>query len=257
MEIEQFAPARDFLYLAALLFGIGLGCIINRFRQGKTPRFRNLTVTVGICFFSGTIAALTAAIVYSNWMIFSETALYFPLVLFALLPALAMVFPREAGYPLILVSGVLVVWVGYACLRFPIVDDAARGWVTQGGSGLVQVRLVSPGTDTFLSFQPSAEVVEFRGFSFSLPGAFPIAGGVKRGLVAGIYNDNEPLFSDPRLGRLFFPGPYPFPGAGRNLREAWERFFSFQETTGKLETAMLFPGASFDILFVNRALAFR
>ena len=72
MEFEQFAPARDFLYLAALLFGVGAGFILNRFRRGSSARFRSLTVAVGLCFFSGTLAAMTMAIIYSNWMIFQE-----------------------------------------------------------------------------------------------------------------------------------------------------------------------------------------
>ena len=257
MEIEQFAPARDFFYLTALLFGAGLGCILNRFRRRSTARFRDLTVAAGFCFFSGSLAALTAAIIYSNWMIFYETSLYLPLGIVAMLLVLAFRFPRAAGFPLILVSGIFVVWMGYACLRFPVIDGTARGSVMRDGNGLVHVRLVSSGADTLLSFQPSTESPEFRALSFSFPKPFPLAGGVSRGLVAEIMNNNESLYTDPRLGKFFFPGQYPWPDADNHYRDVWERFFSFHETLTKLDTKTLVPGKSLTVLFEGRALTFR
>jgi len=258
MGFEQFAPARDFSYLAVLLFGVGLGCLLNRFKPGKTARFRNLTVTVGLCFFSGSLAAFTAAIIHSNWMILRASSLYLPLGILVALLALAIFFPKVLGFSLVLITGIFVVWMGYACLRFPVIDGSSQGRVTRDGSGLVHVLLITPPSDTSLSFQASTEVLEFQAFSFSFPEIFPLAGGVKRGLVAEINSSNERLYTDPRLGRFFSPGLSPWPGANSEQQDAWKRFFSFYETQEELETKMLLPaGTGLSVLFDGITLSFR
>ena len=256
MEFEHFALTRDFFYLAALLFGVGLGCILNRFRRKVTDRYRNVTVTVGLCFFSGSLVSLTLAIIFSNWMILKESSLYIPMGILAILPALAFRFPRALGFPLILVTGVFTVWMGYACLRFPVIDGSSQGRVTRDGSGLVHVRIASQGIDTVLSYHPETEVLEFRAFCFYLPRIFPLVGELKRGLIAEI-TTNEGRYVDPRLGKYLFPGQYPWPGADVRVQEAWQQFFSFQETLEKLETKTLLPGAALTILYDGLALKFR
>ena len=250
MEFEQFAPARDFCYLAALLFGAGLGCILNRFRRAGSARFRNWTVTAAYCFFSGALAALTAAIIYSGGGIFTETSLYLPLFVITAVLALAVRFPRAAGFPLILVSGIFIVWMGYACLRFPVINDFAQGRLLRDRSGLIHIRLQShpeKDPDTSLSYHPAGEdaVLEFKAFSFSPAKVFPLAGGLNRGLIVEIRSGNERLYRDPRLG------------ANDRLAGVWQRFFSFQESLGSLETKTLLPGTSLVILFDGSALAFR
>ena len=253
MGIEQFAPSRDFLYFAALLFGVGGGCILNRFRRKSSARFKNLAITIGLCFFSGALAALTVSVIYSNGMIFAENSLYLPAGILTVLVALAVRFPRVAGFPLILVSGIFVVWMGYASLRFPVFDGSGGGQVTRDGSGLVQVRLFPPsgtGPDTFFSYQPAGQdaVLEFRALNFTLPATFPFSGGASRGFIAEIKSDDETLYKDPRLGKLLFPGQYPWPGANDRHQQAWQRFFSLREIFKKLEVKTLLPGMSLTFL---------
>ena len=281
MDYNNFASARDFLYLAALFLGAGLGCILNRFRrtdsaQGHRPgkkiaRFRNLTVTAGLYFFSGTLAALTAAIIFSNWIIFTETTLYLPLVILTIILALAFRFPKAVGFPLILVSGVFVVWVGYACLRFPAIDGTAWGRVVLDGNNFVHVRLLSPSelesaapgsadspmSDTSLFFQVKGadSVLEIRAICISVPKYFPLMGGVNRGVISEIRNGNELIYSEPRFDKVIFPGLNFRPGSDR--QEVSARFISFQEALGRLEAKDLLPGISRTIQFEGSSLTFR
>lgn len=258
MEFEHFALARDFFYLAALFFGAGLGCILSRFRRRSTTRFRDMTVTVGLCFFSGSLAVLTLAIIYSNWMIFKETRFFLPVGILVALSALAFRFPRATGFPLVFISGVFVVWMGYAYLRLPVIDGSSSwGELTRDGNGLVHVRLVSPESDTFLSCQPETESLEFRAFSFFFPGTFPLVGGAKRGIIREILGNSESLYVDPLFDRVFSPGQYPWPGANDKLKEAWERIFSFHETQERLETKAIPPGIGLKIFFEGSFLEFR
>jgi len=258
MDFEHFALARDFFYLAALLFGAGLGCILNRFRRVSTARFRNVTVTAGFFFFSGSVAVLTLAVIHSSWMIFKEPSLYYAAGILAALVALAVRFPRASGFPLIFISGVFVVWMGFAILRFPVVDDLNLGRVTRDGSDLVLVRLFSPSgkeSDTVLSYQSKTGTIEFRTFGFSLPGAFPLVKGEKRGFIAEIRNSEE-SYMDPRIGNFFSPGCL-WPGADDKLQETWKQIFSFHETLERLETKAILPGAGLAIFFDGTVLSFR
>ena len=268
--VGNFAPARDFFYLAALLLGAGIGCILNRFRRidsHQTTRrredaahFRNLSVTAGLCLFSGALAALTAASVYSNWMIFEESALFLPLGITAAVMALAFRFPKAAGFPLILAAGVFVVWMGYIWTCFPVADGSGYGRVIRDGNGSVYIRLTSPGgaaPDTSLSLQPAGEgaILEFRALRISVSKYFPLVGGVSRGVVAAVKKNNELLYEDPRLGQKFFGGIYlqsdtvPVENPGR--------VFSLQQGLGELKTNELPPGVSLTILFGESVLAFR
>lgn len=260
MDFEHFAPARDFLYLAAMLLGAGVGCILNRFRRGSTPRFRNLTVTAGICFFSAALAALTASSIYSNWMIFTETTLYLPLGILALIPALVFRFPRTVGFPLFLVSSVFVVWMGYVYLRFPVIDSTGWGKVIRTGDGSVQISLPSiPEQELNASFslQPTGEdtALEFRALRISVSRIFPLVGGISRGVIMTIRKNDELLYINARLNRGVFPGLSFRPGAEPREIRGW--FFSFQELLGKLDIKDLQPGVGRIVLFENSALAFR
>ncbi|MCL2318509.1 MAG: hypothetical protein FWC45_00360 [Treponema sp.] len=262
----NFATARDLLYLAALFFGAGLGCMLNRFRRihnsGRSAeRFRNVTVTAGLCFFSVTVVALTVASIISNWMIFRESALYVPLGILALILVLAVRFPRAAGFPLILVAGVFVVWMGYAFLRFPVTGASGFGSVSRLADGSVRVKLPSAAAQNDkppLVIRPEKEdtVLEFRALDISVSRYFPLAGGVSRGGITEIRTGSgKTLYANPALGRDFFPVRYirAFVGPG----EVPGRFILFQELPGKLEIKNLLPAKDLIILGTDAALAFQ
>ena len=265
MEFREFAFARDFLYLAALFFGLGLGCFINRIKGIRSERLRNAAVTTGLCFFSAAVAALTVASVYSRGLIFTEEALYIPAGITAGLTALALVFPRAAGFPLVLATGAFLVWLAYASLRFPAIEPAAgayrtgdtaavQGWVAQGANGVLQVRiLLSPSAEP-VSFDAAADTLEFRAAAFSLPAPFPIAGGVKRGLISAVYSSGERLYADPRIGGFLAP---PLSASDTERGKAREQFFSFEEQRATLDAQAIFPAFSRTIFFDGAVLEFK
>ena len=270
----NFAEARDFFYLAALFLGAGIGCILNRYRRRATARFRNSALTKGLCFFSVSVAALTAAIILSNWTIFYESAIYLPAGIICIALILAFRFPRAAGFPIFLVSGAIVVWISIAFLRFPVIDGSAFLRVSREGDGLVHVQSISlrdaggspkktGSTEIDHSFRSAGEntVLEFRGYSFSLSRIFPLVGGVSRGTIAEIKSGNEPPYVDPRLRpgtKAGFPGiPEPAAEARQSRGSPPERLLVFREIPGKLEIRNLPPGTDLMVFFDTDALTFR
>ena len=274
MGFENFFAARDFIYLFALLMGSGAGFILLRFRKVTTIRFRNIAVTVGFCFFSGAAAALTAATIYSNGMIFRESAFYIPIAVLAVITMLAFRFPRAAGFPLIIISGIFIVWLGLTILRFPVINDSGLVRVNRELNGLVRVMLVSQNetghnrtaesgftgesgviteSGVAASFYPPKEdaVLEFRSYCLSLSKIIPLIGGVTRGVIAEIRCDNEIYYTDPGFGKKLFPG------LGVNARLASKRFLSIWEIPAKLELRKLRPGEGLTVFLNETELVFR
>ena len=240
MGIEQFAPARDFFYLAAAFMGAGIGCILNRFRRQTSSRFRDSCVTVALCFFSLAVAALTVTVIYSNWMIFSERSLYLPAGILTAIIILCFRFPRAAGFPCLLAAGVIAVWVGYTCQRFPIIEDLNIVQINREETGLVDLRTFS------ISFQPDREdsSLEFHSRFLSFSRNFPLVGGVNRGLITEILEDGTLLYSNPSDANSFFSGVF-------------DSFFSFREVSAQMNLGELPPGKAKTVLFDGSSLVFR
>ena len=258
MEFEQFIHARDYYYLAALLLGAGIGCILNRFRKKSTSRSRNWAITAGLCFFSGTVAALTMAIIYSKGLILLETSLYPYLGILTAVLILAFRFPRAAGFPIILITGVFIVWISYGYLRFPPIDDSGRLRVTKEGNGLIHIIPVLNSTEKALpvfSFKPERndQIMEFRAFSFAFSKVLPLVGAVNRGDIAEIRCEEELLYKDPRFSNGLFPKLYP----GSDNILANTRIFSSQEIPAKLELRKLKPGEGLTVFFDGTEISFR
>ena len=276
MGLEIFSLARDFLYLAALFLGSGIGCILNHFRKKSTAHYKNLTITAGFCFFSGTVAALTAASIISNWTIFTETGLYLPLGIVTAIVILAFRFPRAVGFPSILIGGLMVVLIGYTCLRFPAVDEsngelrsglnapAGRGRVIRDANGLVHITLVSPSGIKSVPPIPLRSIenaLEFKALCFSFPNGFPLMGGKKRGVIVEVLYNNESLYTDTGANNFTFFFPKPAVGSNRshvNRGTMPPRDpVSSWEVRGILETKNLNPGAGLTVFLNGTNLAFR
>ena len=161
MDFEHYSAARDFFYLSVLLLGSGFGSILHYFRRKSTGRFRNKSITAGFLLFSGAAVALTVAVIFSKGLILKEFPLYLPACILASVLMLAFRFPRAFGFPAVLASGVFIVWLGYAYLRFPVIDDPDR-------------------------FRQ-----ESHSFCISFPPYVPLIGGVARGYRIEIPADNS------------------------------------------------------------------
>jgi len=266
--IVNFAPARDIFWLAALFLGAGVGCILNRFRKKATTRFRNWTITIGYCFFSMAVVALTAAAILSNWMIFKVTDLYLPMGIFAVIVIVGFRFPRAAGFPLFIISGLLAVMMGYVSLHIPAIDNTGGINVVREGDSVVYIRELCQNTGnsssrptmpgTSISF-PAGEkdpVLEFRAVCFDCSKTIPFMGGVKRGVITGILKGNEFLYEKKFLWngfrRLLADPAVNDKTAGRR-----ESLFAFWESEGKLNVSELKSGTGVTVLFDGSGLAFR
>ena len=253
MDFEHFALARDFFYLAVLLLGAGTGCLLNRFRNKASTGFRNSTVTIGLCFFSGAFAALTASLIFSNWMIFRETELYLLIAIAFVLAILVFRFPRAAGFPIFLVSGVCVIWIGFNFLRFPVIDAAAYLRITREAPDLIHI-YPAPRNETRTAevdfyFQPAEDntVLEFRGFYLASSREIPLVGGVSRGAIAEIRGNNEILYTDSRLP----------PEKNTKFAGIRGKLLYFREISGELAIKNLAFGADLSLFFDDKALTFR
>jgi len=261
MDFEKLAPARDYLYLFALLMGAGFGSILNRFRKHCSRSFRNWSITIALILFSGALAALSAAVIYSNGKILMETSLFPYLGILMALFLLSFRFPKAAGFPVIIISGVFIVWLSYGYLRFPPINDSGRLRITRETSGLIHViPAAAPAkapekTLPVFSFQSSGndQVLEFRAFSFSFLKALPVIGGVNRGDIAEIYSGDEIYYTDPRFGKKLFPGLY----LGADAILASKRFFSIEEIPAKLELRRLRSGEGLTVFLSETELTFR
>ncbi|MDR2617737.1 MAG: hypothetical protein LBC62_02595 [Treponema sp.] len=209
MEFEQFAASRDFFYLAWLFAGAALGCLLSRFRKKTTLRFRNRTVTMALCFFSFMAAALAAAFVYSKGTIYLENALYLPAGVLGAILILAFRFPKAAGFPLILLTGLAVVWLGFSFLRFPRLDPLAGesgppvALVRREREDRFLVRIISGpnGASNALSFEvPGNEgAFEFTLDKVAYASLYPLIGGETRGVITGIRDGSQVLYAAPPL----------------------------------------------------------
>ena len=264
MDFEQYAPARDLFYLAALFLGAGCGCILNRYRRKAGTRFRNLSITAGLCLFSGTAAALFAAAIYSNWSIFWETDLFLPVGILALIAALVFRFPRAAGFPVFLLSGVCVVFIGYTCLRFPLIDDSGRLRLSRDGSSRVHIEQIQPnenasqrkGGNASLSFQTAGEdsVLEINALRLVPSKAFPLFGGVSRGLIMEIRHNGANVYTNPQYAPNFLIDPN---SGNSRFQEFMKSFFYPREIQERLEIRRLPPGTNLTVFFEDAGLLFR
>ena len=268
MDFEHFSLARDFSYLAALFLGAGFGCILNRFRIRASSRFRNLTITAGFCFFSGTVVAFTAAVIFSNWLILKETALYMPLGILTAVLIIAFRFPRAAGFPIFIISGVLAIAVSFSCSSFPAMDKTNQVLITRDGNGVIYIRpLINRGnnvsspeadTDIAISFQTSGEnsIMEFRARCLAFTGCFPLVGGVNRGVIAEVLGESKLIYTDPRPGWKIFSGLYPQPDTVDKVPDFLKQFVSFWEIREKLDVKEIHPGMGMTVLFDGYTLTF-
>ena len=257
MDFDNFNLARDYYYLAFLLLGAGVGCVLNRLRKRSTHRSRNWAVVSGLCFFSGALAVLTLAIIYSNGLILLETSLYPYLGILAAIMILAFRFPRAAGFPLILILGVFIVWISYGYLRFPVVNDSGRLRITREANGFIHVIPVMNPLEKplpVLSFQADGndQSLEFRAFCFSFSKVLPVIGGICRGDVAEIRCGEELLYVDPRFSnKLFQP---LFLSADDVLSS--KSFFSLKEVPAELKFGRLRPGEGVTVFFDGENITF-
>jgi hypothetical protein len=257
MEFENYTAVRDLFYLAALFAGSGIGCVLNRFRIKSTLRFRNRAVTLALCLFSGMVAALAGALIYSKGFVVFEKTFYVPAVIAVVFPALAVRFPRAAGFPLILVSGCAVIWIGYSFLQFPLLDagESCRASVFNEGNGRYIARFASdrganPEQSLLIRIggegQPAEKFLEFCFVRIFCAPPVPLIGGENRGIITEIRSENEVFYADPRFTGNLLRGWYG--GLQKNLSgESGNRRVFFEESRKKVPVTDILSGMALEV----------
>jgi hypothetical protein len=253
MEFEDYTAARDLFYLAVLFAGAGIGCVLNRFRAASTLRFRNRALTLALCLFSAMVAALAGALIYSKGLIVFEKPVYIPAAIALVLLILAVRFPRAAGFPLILVSGCLVIWIAYSFLQFSRLDtgEPFRVSVSSEGKGQYTARFASGRGNLEENLvihlageeQSRDQVLDFCFTRLSYASHYPLIGGQNRGVVTEIRGEKAVFYADPRLTGSLLRGWYAWlqksPLGGSESRRVL-----FEESREKIPVSDILPGTA-------------
>jgi hypothetical protein len=214
MDFEHFALSRDLLYLAGALTGAALGCFLSLFGKTRTIRSRNRRISVLLCVLSGAIAAMALSLIVSQMRILGAGLLFIPVGVCVFVFMLAVVFPGFVAYPLILVSGLLVIWAGHTFLRFPVIKESSvplafvfheREHIVvrfpAGDRAQNNDRSPNPRPGRIESLVVSGDLfsLEFSAAVITHNRLYPIIGGEKRGAIAMIRRGADILYADPYL----------------------------------------------------------
>jgi hypothetical protein len=241
----NFAPARDLLYFASLLFGIALGAFLVSMRKGISLRRRSGLISVLLCFTALALASLAGAVILSRGMVFAAASFYPFVVLFLSLGVAAVCFPRAGTCPIIFAAGLFAVWICFTFLVYPRFEEPERLSLRSGGGGLILLRLHGgPGKDAETwDIRDTGSPLIFEAASVTAHPAYPLIGGERRGMIIRARRDNKQLFAFTRnLYRLDFSGG----GLG----------FSLYKYSLELPPGALLPGMSLSVLFDGEKLYF-
>jgi hypothetical protein len=229
MDFNAFAQSRDLLCLSGVFTGLAAGCLLSHFRTGMSRRSRNRGIVLSLLCFSGTVAALAAAIIVSLGAIFKDggviAAALFCIPVFTLIVR----FPRTVAYPLILAGGLVVVWLGYTFLRFPLAQTSSVPTSAGAGNEIiinetaassVPLAYISSIEENryIISFSASigdrAQIaplqitgglsgVQFSAAFISFQQYIPLVGGTVRGMITEISRNAEVIYANTSIQSPF------------------------------------------------------
>jgi hypothetical protein len=257
MDFKNFSIARDLLCLSGAFVGIALGYLLSLFRGDITLRSRNRRITLILLFFSGALVSFSAAILVSHGAVFGAVALFAVAAIAVPVFALAVCFPRAAAFPLILASGLLVVWLGYSYLRFPPINSSSVPVIfNEGGSYSIKFPFSRGNGDRAVLLLPSLQSqssLEFQGTRISFGKLYPIIGGTERGAIGTIRQDGKVLYTDPLFVSRLLKAYYSL------LASVFQKgsfAVTFQTLEGKIPMSSVPDGANLTISFDRGVLSF-
>jgi hypothetical protein len=190
------------------------------------------------------VAALTGALFYSRGAVFSGRFLLPALVLVPVFAA-AVYFPRAAGFPLVLLGGCAVVWIGLSFLRYPPVNSPL-GYLYRDRDNLFSVRIQSSVSHQVPHGAPNEPARSFEAENtgslriivqtVSFAEWFPVIGGEKRGRIGEIRQHDRAFFTASGFSK-------PRPGPGISLRNHDGAIYMENFPLG-IEVAVGFDGAA-------------
>jgi hypothetical protein len=207
MDFEKIGLSRDLLYLTAVLLGTALGFFLTLFRKDMETRARNRRISLIFCILSGAVAVFALSLLNSRALILNESRFFVPSVVFALICALAVYFPRGAAFPLILVAGLLTVWIAYSFLRFPLIEENVTSLMSISHAEENRLAVYLPSNDgdraepVVYQVTGDSSSITFSAAVISFDWLYPIVGGENRGAITAIRKEGETIYTDLLLNR--------------------------------------------------------
>jgi hypothetical protein len=233
MGFKEFAISRDLLYLSGAFLGAALGYFWSFVRKDLNLRSRNRRIALALFLLSAMIAGLAISFIASMGAVFTDAGILIVAGIFTLVCAVALRFPRAVAFPLLIIGSLLVVWIGYSCLRpkpvstAPLViiaNDGANSHVEDEGG----VKIIS--TDGLSSLHIEAVLVE-------IDPCYPVFGGSRRVQITEISLGTGRLYSDNSLKGPIVQRFYSFLNANNFFR------ISVQNKSSAIDTAGIAPGS--------------
>ncbi|MDR3139764.1 MAG: hypothetical protein LBT95_08855 [Treponema sp.] len=254
MDSEYFPLCRDLLYLTFALAGVMAGSALHLPRRDLRGKARNWIILWLFCAFSGIFVCFSLVLIHSRGSLDFMPPLAPFLGAAVVVFALAARFPRGFAFPLILLGGLAVVWLGYSFLHFPRIRSEGTPLFlvihNKGESG--RLRFIGPGDRecvdrTYIfNIEEGEALPELRGILMTLDPSYPLFGGETRGIITEIRCDGEvPFFPEGR----FLPKWYAslFSGGQSGISRSWG--ISAQKFQEDLGPGSLPPGTNLILRF--------
>ena len=211
MDSEKLYAGRDLLYLAFIFFGAGLGCFIHCFRKRAKRSFRDRCVTLGLIFFTGTVAVFAVMLILTRGKIITGLSFYATGIILAALAFFAARFPRAAGFPAIILTGLIITWIAYSFAQFPGFYNPKNG-LTETNIGNLEfadgqcILKIIPEKNPALFIAEDSPPGAAQGPQFGITLTlfeyalfFPVIGGEQRGKITEFRNNQNIIYEDNRF----------------------------------------------------------
>jgi hypothetical protein len=119
----DFSSARDFFYLSAILAGAAVGFFFSFYKKSLRYSQKEQRVTTGFWLLSAAVLSASAAFILGGMNLIQENDLFgdFFIIAGCMMAAglLAVLLPETFLFPVIVASGICLVFAGYIFLRYP------------------------------------------------------------------------------------------------------------------------------------------
>lgn len=211
MTFDAFPLGRDLGYGSALFLGISLGILLHIPRARDDPRRKSRLVSLFFILLSLAVAVFAGALIFSNATLLWDREYYLPWILIGGLGLVGCRFPRAAGFPLIVLLGVVISWGSYRYLRSEAlsIGNNPVAFLRVDGQNQISVRFesfnprISPMGDQLyqiLEFQNENGPLRCSVTILRFHRLVPLVGGTSRILRVFITQGNYVLASKPKEG---------------------------------------------------------
>lgn len=141
-------------------------------------------IAASLCAAAG-VSALCLSAIFSSWSIFSDPAFLWTAAACFAAAAVGVVFPRIAGFPLLVALGSAIILFSWSYLVYPPADGAvALGRLRSASDGRVAVRFGAGASEP--SLETSGAPLDVSILLVAFDRRYPIVGGRSRASMAGI-----------------------------------------------------------------------